>query len=141
VVTNPGFIHDRGDRYRAAVPEEQWDDLYRGLSLRAAGIPLAAGSDAPYASYDPWLAMRTARDRRTAGGADLATSEALDAGAALGLYLGDGLTPGGPARTIAVGAAADLILCTGTLAEVLSDLTAQRLSDTIVAGKPVFGRD
>lgn len=141
VVTNPAFVHDRGDRYRATVPEAQWGELYRAESLAAAGIPLAAGSDAPYASYDPWLAIRTARDRLTAGGAGLAAAEALGAKAALGLYLADGLAPGGAARRLAVDAPADLVLCAGMMEDVLGDLTAERVAATVIAGKLTFSRD
>lgn len=141
VVTNPAFIHDRGDRYRATVPEAEWGELYRAASLIAAGVPLAGGSDAPYASVDPWLAMRTARDRLTASGEALSPGEAIAAREGLSLYLGDALAPGGPSRKLAVGEAADVILCSGTLEDVLADLTADRVAVTIVAGEVVFSRD
>ena len=131
VVTNPAFIHDRGDRYRATVPEAQWRDLYRARSLLTAGIPLAAGSDAPYASFDPWLGMRTARDRLTRAGRPLARRERLDARSALALYC---------TGTIATGAPADLMLCTGGLDDVLADLDAGRVRATIVAGRIAFTR-
>lgn len=140
VVTNPAFVHDRGDRYRATLPETQWGELYRAQSLSAAGIRLAAGSDAPYASCDPWLAMRTARDRRTADGAGLGTVEALDAKVALGLYLADGLAPGSVPRRLEVGAPADLMLCAGTMDDVLADLTAERVEATVIAGDLAFNR-
>lgn len=131
VVTNPAFIHDRGDRYRVTVPKVQWGDLYRARSLLAAGIPLAAGSDAPYASYDPWLGMRTARKRLTRAGQPLAFRERIDARAALALYC---------SGTIEVGAPADLMLCTGTMSDILADLSAERLRATIIAGRVAFTR-
>lgn len=132
VVTNPAFIHDRGDRYRAALDAGQWEDLYRAGSLLAAGIALRAGSDAPYASIDPWLGMRTARDRLTRAGLSLGRGEAIGAAAALTLYArGD----------IAVGAPADLILCSGELADVLADLSAERVRATIIGGALAFNRD
>lgn len=132
VVTNPAFIHDRGDRYRATLDATQWDNLYRASSLLAAGIALRAGSDAPYASVDPWLGMRTARDRLTGAGHALGRGEAISAVAALALYC---------QGEIAVGAHADLILCAGTLNDVLADLSAERLRCTIIAGEAVFSRD
>ena len=52
-------------------------DLYRAASLAEAGIALAAGSDAPYGSPDPWRAMRTASRRLTVGGQLLGPDERL----------------------------------------------------------------
>lgn len=131
VVTNPAFIHDRGDRYRAEVPDAQWGELYPARSLLAAGIALSAGSDAPYASVDPWAGMRAAVTRRTAGGAVLGGDEALAPRDALGLYC---------AGEIAVGAPADLIVCAGTLAEVLADLATERVLLTVIGGRIAFNR-
>ncbi|MDP3905989.1 amidohydrolase family protein [Novosphingobium sp.] len=129
VVTNPAFIHDRGDRYRATLGAEQWDELYRAGSLLAAGIALRAGSDAPYAGIDPWLGMRTARDRLTRDGQLLGQGEAIAAAAALALYA---------QGEIAVGASADLILCAGTMTDVLADLCAERVRATIIGGTVAF---
>ena len=131
IVTNPAFLHDRGDRYRVAIPQSQWGDLYRARSLMAADIGLLAGSDAPYASVDPWLGMRSARDRLSAGGAVFAPGERLEAETALGLYLGG---------AIAIGAPADLIVCEGSMADVLADLTAERVRATLIAGDLAFRR-
>ena len=140
VVTNPGFVRDRGDRYRAMIAPGDWPDLYRAASLRAAGIPLAAGSDAPYASADPWRAMRAARDRLTASGDPLGLGERLDASAALKLYLGQPNCPGGISRTIAPGQPADLILCDGPWEAISADLSADRVRATVIAGDIVFSR-
>ncbi|WP_171955411.1 MULTISPECIES: amidohydrolase family protein [unclassified Novosphingobium] len=132
VVTNPAFIHDRGDRYLEAVAAAQHGDLYPAARLARAGIALLGGSDAPYAAADPWLAMRSARDRRTARGVPLGPDERLEPLAALRLYCGGAIAPGAPA---------DLILCEGAMADVLADLTADRLRMSIVGGKIAFNRD
>lgn len=136
VVTNPGFIHDRGERYRATIPEAEWPDLYRARSLRDAGIRLAAGSDGPYASVDPWMAMRAARDRLTAAGKPIGRAERFSAEAALRLYLGAPDRPGGTPRRIAPGEPADLILCSGSRDAILGDLSAERVRATVIAGRP-----
>lgn len=140
VVTNPAFIHDRGDRYRAEIPEREHDELYRARSLCAAGIPLAAGSDSPYASADPWLAMRTARDRCTRAGERLGPGERLSAERALALYLGRAGEPGGQVRTLKVGQPADFVICLGCPREVLAELTAERVALTVIGGAIAFSR-
>ena len=129
VVTNPAFLHDRGDRYLAQVPPENLQDLYRARTLRSAGIPLLAGSDAPYASVDPWTGMRSARDRMTALGHPIGLSERLTACAALSLWCHGTIEPG---------ESADLALCEGDPAAVLNDLTAERVKATIVDGVVLF---
>lgn len=126
VATNPAFLHDRGDGYLRDVPPERWNDLYRARSILAAGVDLMAGSDAPYASVDPWLAMRTARGRMTANGKSIAAQERLTSIEAWRLYAGPPLAVGGPA---------DLLLCQGKPGEILNDLDGQRLCSTIVAGR------
>ncbi len=140
VVTNPGFIHDRGDRYRATIAPCEWNDLYRGASLLQAGIPLAAGSDAPYASPDPWVAMRAARSRLTAAGEPLGPDERVTSSQALSLYASDGLTCKGRTHRLVVGSCANLILCQGMSSDILSDLTAERVRSTIIAGAVAFER-
>jgi predicted amidohydrolase YtcJ len=134
VVTQPAFVHERGDRYVAEVAAEDLGDLYRCASLRAAGVPVAASSDAPYASADPWAGMAAAVARRSLGGLVLGADEAVDPATALSLYLGDPSDPGGPPRTVTVGAAADLVLLDGPLAEVLAEPAAGRVRATLMAG-------
>ena len=75
--------------------------------------------------------MRAAVTRRTAGGAVLGGDEALAPRDALGLYC---------AGEIAVGAPADLIVCAGTLAEVLADLATERVLLTVIGGRIAFNR-
>lgn len=130
VVTNPAFLHDRGDRYRATIAQDRWHELYPAAGLARAGIALFAGSDAPYANVDPWLGMRSARDRLTATGEILGPSECLSAMAAMQLYCSGKIAPGAPA---------DVMLCRGELADVLRDLTADRVALTISQGQVIFG--
>jgi predicted amidohydrolase YtcJ len=47
VVTRPGFVAARGDRYLADVDPAEHDNLWRCGFLLAAGVGVAAGSDAP----------------------------------------------------------------------------------------------
>ena len=68
VVTQPSFVLDRGDRYLRDVPEDEHADLWRCGSLVAAGVRVAAGSDAPYGDADPWRSIAAAADRRTRSG-------------------------------------------------------------------------
>jgi predicted amidohydrolase YtcJ len=113
VVTNPAFVHWRGDVYRVETDAAAHGWLYRARSLLAAGVPLAAASDAPVVPADPWVALAAARTRRTAAGAVLGAGERLGAAAALGLFtrgaafaVGDDtlgrLVPGGPADLVVV---------------------------------------
>lgn len=98
IVANPGFFHQRGDRYVAEVEPQDWPDLHRLASLIAAGIPVLAGSDAPYALPNPWIAIRAAMLRQTPSGAIIGAQEALSAEQALALFSPDcPITIGAPA--------------------------------------------
>lgn len=101
VVTQPNFIHDRGDRYLAQMDAHELADLYRLGSLLRGGVSVLGGSDAPYGDINPWIAIRAATDRRTRDGGVIVIDEATDRTAALGLYAG---------KKIMVGAPADLIV-------------------------------
>ncbi len=109
VVTQPGFIADRGDDYLRDLPGEE-DDLYRLASLHAAGVPVACSSDAPYGPADPWVVLQAAAERRTPAGRCLGTAELWPLRLGLEGYLSSPLDPGGPPRRVAVGEPADLVL-------------------------------
>jgi len=138
VVTQPAFIFERGDRYLAEVDPAEQNDLYRCASLLAAGVPVAGSSDAPYGSLDPWTALRAAVDRRTRSGAPIGPGERISAAAALGLYLGPFEDPGGLARRIAPGEAADLCLLKTPLRAALDDLDAGAVAATFVGARLVY---
>jgi predicted amidohydrolase YtcJ len=138
VVTQPGFIADRGDVYATTVDDEDLDDLYPAARLLAAGVALAASSDAPFGPLDPWHSMSAAVHRRTIGGLVLGETERLAPRRALDLFLGAGSAPGGPIRRVAVGEAADLCLLDRPLSAVLADPRADRVAATICAGRLTY---
>jgi predicted amidohydrolase YtcJ len=138
VVTQPAFVAERGDRYLAEVDLAEQGDLYRCASLRAAGVPVAGSSDAPYASPDPWAAMAAAMGRRTTAGVVLGGAERIGAAEALAMYLGAAGGPGGAPRRVEVGAPADLCLLKVPLADALAAPGAELVRATFVGGTTVY---
>jgi predicted amidohydrolase YtcJ len=138
VVTQPNFIAERGDAYLADVDPADQPWLYRLRGLRDAGIPIAAGTDAPFGNTDPWRAMAAAVSRRTVAGAVIGKNEALLPEEALSLFLGALDTPGGRPRKIAVGAPADLCLLDRPWAQARSDLAQVAVQATIKSGRIVW---
>lgn len=141
IVTQPSFIPKRGDRYLAMIEPYELPNLYRLESIKAAHIPLAGSSDAPYGDTDPWRAIKAAQLRRTAKGVSLNPEEVLSPHDSLSLYLGSFDNPGGPARQIKVGAPADLCLLDCTLDEMLSAPDSAHVRATIIDGALAYHRD
>jgi predicted amidohydrolase YtcJ len=94
VVTQPGFVADRGDDYRRDVPPAEHADLYRAASLIDAGVDVRLSSDAPYGPLDPAAVGAAATDRRTRAGTVLGPAERLTPRAARAAYTGPPLRPG-----------------------------------------------
>jgi len=134
VVTQPAFVAERGDRYLSEVDPAEQTDLYRCATLRAAGVPVAASSDAPYASPDPWQGIAAAVSRRTEAGQRLGETEQVSAADALSMYLGGPASPGGRSRRVMVGEPADLCLLTAPLRDVLAAPSADFVAATLVGG-------
>jgi len=126
VVTQPGFLADRGDDYLRDVPAADHDDLYRCSSLLHAGVPVSLSSDAPYGPLDPWAVVSAAVDRRTRSGAVVAPAERISPTQALAGYLGD--------RPVARGAPADLLVLDRPLAEQLAAPTADAVRAVLIGG-------
>ncbi len=136
VVTQPGFVAERGDQYLTDVDPDDLPHLYPCHSLLRAGIGVAASTDAPYTDIDPWAAMRAAVTRTTIGGVALGADEAVTPLQALELFLGPPDRPGGPPRTIAPGQPSDLCLLDAPLEIVLRQLGADHVILTCVRGTP-----
>ncbi len=137
VVTQPGFVAERGDEYLQDVDAADLPHLYRCASLLAAGVGVAGSTDAPYTSPDPWRAMRAAVSRQAPSGAVVGAAEAVSPTRALELFLGDLHDPAGPPRAVVVGAPADLCLLSRSRAAVLARLRADDVVATLCAGRIV----
>lgn len=132
VVTQPGFVHAHGDRYRRDVAPTDLPWLYRYATLRDHHVAVVASSDAPFGPVDPWQVMRAASTRRTRGGTVLGPGEAVPTAEVLDSYLRD------PAdlsrrRRVAVGGPADLCLLRVPLATALAEPSAEHVRLTVTA--------
>ncbi|MFQ5698835.1 MAG: amidohydrolase family protein [Myxococcota bacterium] len=141
VVTQPHFVSERGDEYRADVDPRDREWLYRVRGLLEAGIAVGAGSDAPFGHPDPWRSMRAAVERRTASGVRLGAGEAVSPERALALFTSPADDPGGPPRAIAAGSAADLCLLDCSWQVARRALSSAHVRSTFRAGEPIWSRE
>jgi predicted amidohydrolase YtcJ len=118
VVTQPDLLRTRGDDYLRDVDPADLPDLYPLARLARAGVPVHVSSDAPFGDPDPWRAIRSAVERRTAAGVVIGVGETITARAALAGYLTDA---DGRPRRVQVGAPADLCLLHVPLETALAD--------------------
>ncbi|HZU80430.1 MAG TPA: amidohydrolase family protein, partial [Acidimicrobiales bacterium] len=135
VVTNPSFVATRGDAYLRDVDEADRGDLYRCASLLHAGVAVAAGTDAPFGSPDPFTAVRAAVTRRTQGGRPLGPHEAVDLRTAFALFTGEAAAPAHP-RRLAPGEPGDL--CVVADGPLPGPGQPPPVRATVVAGRVVF---
>jgi predicted amidohydrolase YtcJ len=136
VVTNPGFIADRGHDYLREVPAAERDWLYPCASLIEAGVAVAAGTDAPFGPADPWHCIAAAMTRRTAVGTVLGRSERVSGMRALRLFLAD---PGDvrQTRAVAPGQPSDMCILRRPLRSILAHPSAEAVLATIIGGQVV----
>ena len=128
VVTNTGFLHYDGERYRRTVPPDLLPHLYPAGALDALGVRVSLGSDAPVVEPNPWAAMAAAVERRTSKGHDLGGAGLHSVAHALGSHTGG--------RRIARGEPADLaVVEPDPLTVALVDLPKIRSVLTMVAGR------
>lgn len=140
VVTQPGLVATRGDRYLSDVEAELLPYLYPCGSLLSRGIRVGGSTDAPYGDLDPWRAMSAAVERRTDGGEVLNFEERISPEQALGLFLTAPTDPGGRPREIQVGQEADLCLLSVPLARAMEHPSKDHVAATIVSGQVVYRR-
>ncbi len=137
IVVQPALVAERGDHHLATVEPADLGALHRAASLLAAGVRVAAGSDAPVTDVDPWASIAAASTRRTRDGRELGPAERVPAATALGWYLSHPQDPGGPVRRVGPGAPADLCLLHVPLAAALARPTAEQVRATWVGGRLV----
>jgi predicted amidohydrolase YtcJ len=133
VVTQPHFLAERAAQYAAEVDAVDRPDLWRLRSLRDAGVAVAAGTDAPFGSADPWAAVAGAIRH----GLDSTAAESIPAPDAVRLFLGDPRSPGTP-RRVEPGGDADLTLLSVPPAALAASLHAgdDLVAATVIAGRP-----
>jgi predicted amidohydrolase YtcJ len=141
VITQPGFVHERGDQYLHDIPAAQHGDLYRCQGLLAQHIPLAGSTDAPYGTPDPWAAMHAAVHRKSRSGEIVGQDERLSPEQALAMFTSAADEPGGASRTIAVGESADLCLLKRPWEEARMRLCSADVQATIRSGKLIYHRE
>lgn len=124
VVTQPGFIAERGDEYLRDV-DDDLSFLYRCRSLIDAGVDVLLSTDAPYSAPDPWATIRAACRRQAPSGAVIGAAEVIPASEALRRISGPPLTVGGPA---------DLCVLCEPLDESLSREDGPAVVATVVGG-------
>jgi len=139
VVTQPNFVAERGDTYLDEVDHRDRPDLWRARSLLESSVRVAAGTDAPFGSDDPWAAARAAVDRSTGTGRTVGSAERVSPATALGWFSGGAETPWLP-RVIEPGAAADLVLLDAAPDDAVRTGPAC-IAATIVAGSVEYGQD
>lgn len=134
VVTQPSLLARRGDDYLDRVEAEDIPFLWRYRSFLDAGLPVGCSSDAPYGDLDPWASIAAAVSRRAPSGRVVGAAERVTPSQALAGYLSDPRFPGGPARALAVGAQADLVLLRDPLAKALADPSHDQVRLTVIGG-------
>ena len=133
VVTQPNFIAERIEAYRNDVPSSDHGSLWRLNSFQNAGMPMAAGSDAPFGNPNPWAAMAAAVKRPSGF-----EHEAISPEDALALYTKPNDDAGGEPRGVEVSAAADLCLIDRSWATARKDLTKVVVNASWVSGELVY---
>jgi predicted amidohydrolase YtcJ len=128
VVTQPGLVWSRGDRYLDEVPEDEHDSLYRIATLRRARIRVLGSTDAPFGPSDPWVGIRAATDRRTSSGRVVAPAEAVGPRTAVELFTG--------IRALRPGMPADICMLDATWGEITR---SPQVLATLVGGRQIFG--
>jgi predicted amidohydrolase YtcJ len=131
VVTQPSFVIDRGDRYQRDVPAAEHGDLWRCGTLLAAGVPVAAGTDAPFGHPDPWRAIAAAAQRTTAAGSPLGPVERIAPRRALAMFHTSADDPAGAKRRVTPGQPARLCLLDRPLGQALHYPTSAAVRATI----------
>lgn len=133
-----GFLRTHGDRLLAHGAPSDAAEYLRLRTWHSAGARLLGGTDAPFASADPWLAMQAAVDRRTISGTVIGRKEALTPEEAFTMFRSGGLDHRGARLDLTVGDPADLCVLEGTWADARDDLSGVEIVLTIQEGAITF---
>ena len=140
IVTQPNFLHEKGDYYFKEIPAKDHDYLYRCRSLIDADVPLAFGTDMPFGKADPWKAMQAATNRQTLEGHVFNYNERVTPEQALEGFLGTLESPF-KKRKVSINSKADLCLLDAPWDQIRSDLDARHVAHTIIDGEIVYSKN
>ena len=140
VITNPSFIHYRGAKY--ATEPGLLPYTYRARSLLAAGVKLAAATDAPVTPARPLTAIAAALTRMSKDGAVLAPEERLTTTQAFDLFTRSAAEVSHlDAGVIEQGRLADLVVLPADPAKLdPAALRTLAVDMTIVGGRTIYER-
>ncbi len=133
VITQPAFVHARGEQYRRDVDSADLPHLWPCASLLEEGIAVGTSTDAPFGPLDPWLAMDVAISRRTREGGVLGARERIGAAAAMSMWLTTANDPVGRPRAVRPGSPARVCLLDRRLADALASPADVRVVRTIAS--------
>jgi len=142
VVTNPQFLHERGDAYLERVPADLQPHLYPIGDLVRAEVPVAFGSDAPVTLPHPLQGVACAVLRCTAGGRVVGPHQAVPLETALACHTREPARLAGMAGergVLAPGARADFVVLEGDPFAVPPEaLPRLRVLRTVLEGRTVW---
>jgi predicted amidohydrolase YtcJ len=133
VVTQPNFILERGAQYLSDISLDDIPALYRCRGFLDYGIELAGGTDAPFGSANPWLAMHAAVNRQSDDSRIINFPEALTPEQAISLFLGELDNPG-KQRKLETGGLAHMCLLNSNWRKARQNLTCNQVIATWRAG-------
>ncbi len=140
VVTQPRFLYELAEGYRAALGGERLRWLLPVAGLR--GVPVALSSDRPVVDGAPIKGIQAATTRRTRTGWSLAPEEAVPVEDAVRAYTVGGAYAAFAERdlgTLSVGKWADfVVLDRDPLLEPPEELAGIRVLYTVVGGEVVY---
>ncbi len=129
VATQPVFIYQNGDRYRATVERRTLPYLYRLRAFAERGVDVAFSSDAPVGDPNPMRGIYAAVERRTTSGNIIAPDERIAVSDALERYTSVSARAAGIENEvggIAPGTLADMVL----FEEDITSVAPERLADS-----------
>jgi predicted amidohydrolase YtcJ len=143
-VANPVFLWEFGDGYVRDYGHDRASWMFAMKPLFDAGIPAAAGSDAPVTYVDPYLAMYCAMTRRTMRGTTIGPEHAVSFDEILRAYTINAAYASfeeGIKGSIETGKLADLAVIEPDLGRATHDaVRGARAVMTVLGGEVVFER-
>lgn len=143
-VSQPRFLSELGDGFRAALGPERARWAYPARSFLQAGVRLTFSSDRPVVEGAPLLGIHDAVNRRTDSGAEYAPHEAISVEHALRCYTAAGAYSGFAERSqgsLSPGMLADIvILDRNPLAVPREEIGSLHVDATYVGGEAVHQR-